>query len=77
MGRAFIAFDTVAHKHTGARDGIVGIDDGGGLIAIVREARRFNRLDQIGIFLFADERPAMCWTTRTFPASCELFQFYS
>jgi hypothetical protein len=52
MGRAFIAFNAVAHKHAGARDGVVGVYDGGGLIAIVREARRFNRLDQVGIFLF-------------------------
>ena len=77
MGRAFITFNAVAYKHPGARDGVVSVYNGGGLIAIVREARRFNRLEQIGIFSFADERPAMCWTTRTFPASWALFQFYS
>lgn len=52
MEKAFITLNAAAHEHAGARNGIVGVNDGGSLVTIVRETCRFNRLDQVGIFLF-------------------------
>ncbi len=55
-----------------ARDGIVSVHNGGGLIAVMREfcALIFPR---VCVFSFADVRPAICCTTLTLPASCALF----
>ena len=48
----FVALNAATYEHAGAWNGVIGIDDGGGLVAVVREFGRLNRLYQSGIFLF-------------------------